>query len=157
MTNIGLSYWWLLPKRNLGANFPKTNIAIMSAAVADYTPQKTYSQKVKKHSASDWQISLEKTIDILKTLGDHKKPGQILVGFALETHDALNHAFLKLKNKNLDLIVLNSLLDKGAGFGGTTNKVTLIDKSEVVENFELKSKTEVATDIADKIKSMIAP
>lgn len=136
-------------------NFTECNIAIMSAAVADYTPKKTYEQKVKKHSGFDWQIDLEKTKDILKNLGDIKKSGQVLVGFALETNNELNNAILKLKNKNLDLVVLNSLMDKGAGFGSTTNKVTLIDKNELVENFELKSKMEVAIDIANKVKSML--
>lgn len=135
--------------------FPGSKIAIMSAAVADYTPKKTFKQKVKKHSESDWEINLEKTKDILKSLGNEKKSGQVLVGFALETDNELNNALQKLKNKNLDLIVLNSLKDKGAGFGGTTNKVTLIDKSEKMEKFSLKSKMEVAEDIANKVKSLL--
>jgi len=133
--------------------FPNSNIGIMSAAVADYTPKKTYQEKVKKHTESDWEINLTKTKDILKSLGSKKEAGQVLVGFALETENELDNALQKLRNKNLDLIVLNSLRDKGAGFGVATNKVTLIDKNEKIENFNLKSKTEVAVDIANKIKS----
>ena len=136
--------------------FPESQIAIMSAAVADYTPAKTHKQKVKKHSQADWEISLKKTKDILKDMGNSKKSGQILVGFALETENELDNAFYKLENKNLDLIVLNSLMDKGAGFGGTTNKVTFIDKNKKIENFNLKSKTEVAADIANKIKLLLS-
>lgn len=135
--------------------FPEINIAIMSAAVADYTPVDTFDQKVKKHSDDDWEIKLKKTKDILKNMGKVKKTDQLLVGFALETENELDNAFSKLRNKNLDLIVLNSLMDKGAGFGGVTNKVTLIDKCEKIENFELKSKTEVAADIANKVKSLL--
>ena len=135
--------------------FPDSNIAIMSAAVADYTPKNTYQQKVKKNSESDWQIDLEKTKDILKNLGNDKRSGQVLVGFALETDNELDNAFLKLRNKNLDLIVLNSLKDKGAGFGGSTNKVSMIDKNERIEDYELKSKKEVAVDIANKVKSLL--
>lgn len=135
--------------------FSDNNIAIMSAAVADYTPQETFKQKVKKHSDDDWEIKLKKTKDILKNMGEVKKTDQFLVGFALETENELDNAFSKLRNKNLDLIVLNSLMDKGAGFGGATNKVTLIDKSEKVEKFELKSKAEVAVDIANKVRSLL--
>lgn len=136
--------------------FPESRIAIMSAAVADYTPVKTHKQKVKKHSEPEWEIRLEKTKDILKDMGNRKKTGQILVGFALETENELENALHKLENKNLDLIVLNSLMDKGAGFGGTTNKVTFIDKNKKTENFSLKSKTEVAADIANKVKLLLS-
>ena len=136
--------------------FPENNIAVMSAAVADYTPEKTFKQKVKKKSDADWEIKLKKTKDILKEMGDNKKPDQVLVGFALETNNEIDNAIVKLKNKNLDLIVLNSLMDKGAGFGGTTNKVTLIDKNEQIENYKLKSKTEVAVDIVNKVKLLLS-
>ncbi len=136
--------------------FPESRIAIMSAAVADYTPTKIHKQKVKKHSEADWEISFKKTKDILRDMGGRKKTGQILVGFALETDNELENALHKLKNKNLDLIVLNSLIDKGAGFGGTTNKVTFIDKNKKIENFSLKSKTEVAADIANKVKLLLS-
>ncbi len=136
--------------------FIQCNIAIMSAAVADFTPKTTLKHKVKKHSGSDWDISFKKTKDILKKLGEVKTSGQVLVGFALETDNELDNAFNKLKNKNLDLIVLNSLKDEGAGFGGTTNKVTLIDKDRKIEKFMLKSKKEVAFDIANKVKSLLS-
>jgi phosphopantothenoylcysteine decarboxylase/phosphopantothenate--cysteine ligase len=136
--------------------FPESRIAIMSAAVADYTPTKIHKQKVKKHSEADWEIKLKKTKDILKNMGINKRSDQVLVGFALETDNELDNAFHKLENKNLDLIVLNSLMDKGAGFGGTTNKVTFIDKNKKTENFSLKSKTEVAADIANKVKLLLS-
>lgn len=134
--------------------FQENKIVIMSAAVADYTPEKKYDQKVKKQTDANWEIKLKKTKDILKDMGQSKKQGQVLVGFALETENELDNAFMKLKNKNLDLIVLNSLMDKGAAFGGVTNKVTFIDKQEKIEEFALKSKLEVAADIVDKVKSL---
>jgi phosphopantothenoylcysteine decarboxylase/phosphopantothenate--cysteine ligase len=133
--------------------FPESEIIIMAAAVADYTPQKTEKQKIKKES-DVLLLKLKKTKDILKELGTVKRKNQILVGFALETKDELINAQKKLKNKNLDLIVLNSLNDKGAGFGQSTNKVTMIDKKGNTDNFSLKPKSEVASEIADKIKSL---
>lgn len=136
--------------------FPDSRVAVMSAAVADFTPSNVHKQKVKKHLENEWEIRLKKTKDILKEMGNRKKPGQILVGFALETDDELDNALSKLENKNLDLIVLNSLKDKGAGFGGNTNKVTFIDKNKNTEKFSLKSKTEVAADIANKIKILLS-
>ena len=129
--------------------FSDSNIAIFSAAVADYTPTHVVSQKIKKKDAS-LSIDLKPTKDILATMGGLKKD-QFLVGFALETNDGLKNAKIKLKKKNLDLIVLNTLQDKGAGFKTDTNKVTLIDKNEKITTFELKSKTEVAKDIFDEI------
>jgi len=129
--------------------FSDSNIAIFSAAVADYTPTHVASQKIKKKDAS-LSIDLKPTKDILATMGGLKKD-QFLVGFALETNDGLKNAKIKLKKKNLDLIVLNTLQDKGAGFKTDTNKVTLIDKNEKITTFELKSKTEVAKDIFDEI------
>jgi phosphopantothenoylcysteine decarboxylase/phosphopantothenate--cysteine ligase len=129
--------------------FSDSNIAIFSAAVADYTPSKVASQKIKKKDAS-MSIELKPTKDILATMGGIKKD-QFLVGFALETNDGIRNAKSKLKKKNLDLIVLNTLQDKGAGFKTDTNKVTLIDKNEKITTFELKSKTEVAKDIFDEI------
>ena len=129
--------------------YMNTDIAIMSAAVADYKPKNVADQKIKK-LASAFTIELEKTKDILKSLGDTKK-NQFLVGFALETTNELEHAKGKLEKKNLDLIVLNSLRDKGAGFGVSTNKVTFITKSnEIIEN-ELKSKADVAKDLLQLI------
>ncbi len=129
--------------------FSDVDVAILSAAVADYKPREVASQKIKKND-STLIIQLEKTKDILASLGEIKKQ-QYLVGFALETNNELENAKDKLKRKNLNLIVLNSLNDKGAGFKGDTNKVTFIDDKDIVTQFELKSKTEVATDLLNKI------
>jgi phosphopantothenoylcysteine decarboxylase/phosphopantothenate--cysteine ligase len=129
--------------------FTDTDIAIFSAAVADYAPINVASQKIKKKDAS-LSIELKPTKDILGAMGRIKKD-QFLVGFALETNDGIKNAKSKLKKKNLDLIVLNTLQDKGAGFKTDTNKVTIIDKNEKITTFELKSKTEVAQDIFDEI------
>jgi phosphopantothenoylcysteine decarboxylase/phosphopantothenate--cysteine ligase len=131
----------------------KSDIIIMAAAVADYTPAFKEKKKIKKES-SNLNLNLIKTTDILKELGQKKKKNQLLVGFALETGNELVNAQAKLKNKNLDLIVLNSLRDKNAGFEKDTNKITLIDKKGNVETYNLKFKTEVAIDIADYIKSL---
>ena len=129
--------------------FANVDIAMLSAAVADYKPKYVSDQKIKKKDVS-FTIELEKTKDILASLGQIKT-NQFLVGFALETNDELENAKTKLKSKNLDLIVLNSLNDEGAGFGVSTNKVTFITKSdEVIEN-RLKSKTEVAQDLIQLI------
>lgn len=131
--------------------FSDVDIAVMSAAVSDYMPRERAEQKIKK---KDDQLSLElkKTQDILKNLGELKEE-QILVGFALETSNEQENAKKKLAKKNLDFIVLNSLQDKGAGFGHDTNKVTFIDQQNNIEEFELKSKAMVAKDIVTKIKS----
>jgi phosphopantothenoylcysteine decarboxylase/phosphopantothenate--cysteine ligase len=130
------------------------DIIIMAAAVADYKPFHTYSQKLKKES-SDLEIKLIPTPDILSELGKRKRPGQILVGFALETHHEEENARKKLEHKNLDLIVLNSLQDQGAGFGKPTNKISILFKSGQVKHFPLKLKREVASDIIDIIESII--
>jgi phosphopantothenoylcysteine decarboxylase/phosphopantothenate--cysteine ligase len=129
--------------------FKDTNIAILAAAVADFKPATIASQKIKKKEAS-LTIELTQTKDILASLGEQKQQ-QFLVGFALETNNELENAKGKLRRKNLDLIVLNSLQDKGAGFKKVTNKVTLIDKQENVIEFSLKPKTEVAQDIFNEI------
>ena len=121
------------------------DIAILSAAVADYRPKYVADNKIKK-TASTFSIELEKTKDILKSLGE-QKAHQFLVGFALETNNELEHAKGKLKTKHLDIIVLNSLRDKGAGFGVSTNKVTFITKSNEIIKNELKTKAEVANDL----------
>ncbi len=131
------------------ANIKDMDIAIFAAAVADYTPTEVATQKLKKKDIS-LHIDLVPTKDILASVGDIKKD-QFLVGFALETNNEINNAKGKLKKKNLDLIVLNSLQDKGAGFRSNTNKVTLIDKSENIISFELKSKIDVAEDIFNVI------
>ncbi len=134
-------------------HFGNSDIAILSAAVADYKPKNVADQKIKKKD-STLQLELEKTKDILASLGTIKKK-QLLVGFALETNNELENAIKKLKSKNLDLIVLNSLNDKGAGFGLTTNKVTIIDKNENITNYSLKSKSEVAKDLMNVILKLL--
>lgn len=133
--------------------FKSVDIAIAAAAVADYKPKHVATQKIKK-AESTLSLELEKTKDVLASLGQIKEQ-QFLVGFALETNNELENAKSKLKRKNLDLIVLNSLQDKGAGFKSDTNKVTLIDKNETINTFELKSKTEVAKDILNTIISAL--
>jgi phosphopantothenoylcysteine decarboxylase/phosphopantothenate--cysteine ligase len=134
--------------------FEESKLCVMSAAVADYTPVTVASQKIKKQESS-LIIETKKTTDILRQLGTVKKPGQLLVGFALETDNEEEHAVAKLKSKNLDLIVLNSLKDTGAGFKGDTNKITIIDSNLFKTAFELKDKQEVARDICAKIVSML--
>lgn len=129
--------------------FPSTDVAICAAAVADYKPATVSNQKIKKTEDS-FVIVLEKTKDILASLGQNKK-NQFLIGFALETENEIENAILKIQKKNLDLIVLNSLQDEGAGFGKPTNKVTFIDRNFLVEPMELKSKESVAFDIVNKI------
>ena len=133
-------------------NFDEQDIIIMAAAVADYTPIKVASEKVKK-KAEDWNIELKKTKDVLAWLGENKKVNQKLIGFALETENEQANAVGKLERKNLDLIVLNSLKDTGAGFQHNTNKVTIIDRNNKVTSFELKSKQDVAIDILDTIEN----
>ena len=131
--------------------FESCDIAIASAAVADYRPKNVSDQKIKK-SDSSFAIELERTTDILKWMGSVKKE-QFLVGFALETQNEEENAKAKLKKKNLDLIVLNSLNDKGAGFKGKTNKVTLINHKMEIKAFDLKTKAEVAQDIFNEINT----
>jgi len=126
----------------------------MSAAVADFTPVNVSAQKIKKQD-NDLNIELKKTTDILKTLGEQKRKGQILVGFALETNDEEKNAIDKLQRKNLDFIVLNSLNDAGAGFKIDTNKITIIDNKLQKTTFELKDKNEVAKDICNKVAELI--
>lgn len=133
--------------------FSDVDIAILSAAVADFTPKEVSSKKIKKKD-STLNIELSKTKDILESLGQIKKQ-QYLVGFALETNNELENAIGKLKRKNLNLIVLNSLKDKGAGFKTDTNKVTFIDDKETVTEYQLKSKAHVAVDLLNKIIEQI--
>lgn len=135
------------------AQFDDMDIAIAAAAVADYRPKTVADQKIKK-SEDDLNISLTKNRDILFSLGEKKK-SQFLVGFALETENELENAKKKLKKKNLDAIVLNSLNDAGAGFGKPTNKITFIDKNLGIKAFELKTKAEVAADIWGEIVKRI--
>lgn len=133
--------------------FDSADVAILSAAVSDYKPENVSNTKIKK-SDEALTIQLVKTKDILASLGKIKKD-QFLVGFALETNNELENAKSKLINKNLDLIVLNSLNDKGAGFAVDTNKVTFIDKDNNITKFELKSKEEVAKDLLNVITKQI--
>ncbi|MFZ4465162.1 MAG: phosphopantothenoylcysteine decarboxylase, partial [Bacteroidales bacterium] len=134
--------------------FPGSEITILSAAVADYTPSVVSDSKMKK-SDETFQLELKKTQDILQYLGQVKSDKQFLVGFALETDHALENAKKKLHNKNLDLIVLNTMEDEGAGFRHQTNKVSLIDRDETLTEFALKNKSEVAEDIADHISKRL--
>jgi phosphopantothenoylcysteine decarboxylase / phosphopantothenate---cysteine ligase len=133
--------------------FKESDFTILSAAVADYKPKQQADQKIK---SQDKNLSLElvKTIDIAEELGKLKKSSQFIAGFALETHDELDNAQKKLKKKNFDLIVLNSLNDAGAGFGFDTNKITIIDKHNKIHNFGLKPKREVAWDILRVIEEI---
>jgi phosphopantothenoylcysteine decarboxylase/phosphopantothenate--cysteine ligase len=130
--------------------FTNMDIAVMSAAVADYTPVNIANEKIKKKE-DVFTIELTKTKDILKSLGEVKKANQFLVGFALETNNEKEYALGNLKTKNADMIVLNSLNDKGAGFGVNTNKITIFDKAENEYCFDTKSKREVAIDIVNTI------
>ncbi|MFZ4679165.1 MAG: bifunctional phosphopantothenoylcysteine decarboxylase/phosphopantothenate--cysteine ligase CoaBC [Flavobacterium sp.] len=132
-------------------HFNSVDVAICAAAVADYKPKVVAEQKIKKEEAI-LTIELEKTQDILASLGKIKQ-NQFLIGFALETENEIENAKLKIQKKNLDLIVLNSLQDEGAGFGKATNKITFINKDFIVEPMDLKSKELVANDIMNKVIS----
>lgn len=136
------------------ARFRNCDVAILAAAVADFTPEEISEKKIKKEQ-SDFLLKLKPTTDIAKTLGLTKKTSQILAGFALETDNELENAREKLLRKNLDLIILNSLKENGAGFGHDTNKITIIDRNNIINKFELKSKDEAAKDILDKIVTLI--
>jgi phosphopantothenoylcysteine decarboxylase/phosphopantothenate--cysteine ligase len=136
------------------SRFPDADIAILSAAVSDYTPVKVEGKKMKRDE-KNLTLKLKPTLDIAGALGAIKKPSQILAGFALETDNEIKNACGKLKRKKLDLIVLNSLREPGAGFGHDTNRITIIDRNNNIDKFELKSKDEAARDILDKIVSMI--
>ncbi len=133
--------------------FENCDVAIMSAAVADYTPKIKSTQKIKKNS-SDLNIELTKTVDILKSLGEQKSK-QILIGFALETENEIENAFSKLERKNADFIVLNSLNDMGAGFGHDTNKIRILSKNQSIKEFAIKSKKEVAADIIEEVITLL--
>jgi len=126
------------------------DLVLMAAAVADYTPAETAPEKLKKGN-EDLVLHLRRTPDILKTLGDHKRPDQVLVGFAMETGNGLENARRKLREKNLDWIVLNDLTEEGAGFGPSTNRVSLLSRDGTTEDLPLMSKPEVATTILDRV------
>jgi phosphopantothenoylcysteine decarboxylase/phosphopantothenate--cysteine ligase len=135
--------------------FPDADIAILAAAISDFTPENVPGNKIKRGD-TDLVIRLRPTKDIAAELGRSKSEKQLVVGFALEMENEIKNATGKLKRKNLDLIVLNSLRDKGAGFGFDTNLITLIDRNNNIDKFELKSKEEAAVDILNKIISMLA-
>jgi phosphopantothenoylcysteine decarboxylase/phosphopantothenate--cysteine ligase len=126
--------------------FPNIQIAVFAAAVADYKPAQILSQKMKK-SGHEFSLQMVKNVDIAAEFGKVKMPGQVSIGFALETNDEEQNALKKLYTKNLDLIVLNSVQDEGATFGYDTNKITIINRDFIFQAFPLKSKTEVAEDI----------
>ena len=134
--------------------FKDADLAILAAAVADYTPEEVADKKIKKKEGG-LEIKLSKTADIAAELGRRKKNGQFIVGFALETDNELENAKSKLISKNFDMIVLNSLQDKGAGFAHDTNKITIITKDNKIIPFELKSKKEVARDIINAVLERI--
>ncbi len=134
--------------------FPKCNAAIFAAAVADYRPEKVAARKIKK-TGDPPELRLVKNPDIATELGKSKKKNQVTAGFALETNDAVPNAKHKLKSKYFDFIIVNSLEDKGAGFGGDTNKVSIINKSGKKKDFPLKPKSEVARDIVDHLSGLL--
>ncbi|SFF04763.1 bifunctional phosphopantothenoylcysteine decarboxylase/phosphopantothenate--cysteine ligase CoaBC [Spirosoma endophyticum] len=136
------------------AIFADVDIAVWSAAVADYTPAHPADRKIKKKETT-FAIELTKTADIAATLGAQKRRGQLIMGFALETDNEHENALKKLYAKNLDWIVLNSLRDAGAGFGHDTNKITVIDKDEQTHEFALKSKEDVAQDLVMLIENAL--
>lgn len=127
-------------------HYQQADIIIMAAAVADYSPLNPETKKIKKNDDQVF-IELKKTKDILSEIGKQKNSGQVLIGFALETNNEIENAVSKLVSKNLDYIILNSLNEKGSGFGFATNKISIIDRNREVSNFELKSKKDVAVDI----------
>jgi len=134
--------------------FPDSDGAILSAAVSDYRPKSPVEHKIKRKN-ENMVLELEPNPDIARHLGNIKKPGQFLAGFALETEHAVKNAREKMKRKNFDFIVLNSLQDKGAGFGTDTNKITLLDKHNRKMEFPLKTKQEVAEDILQYLQTII--
>lgn len=133
--------------------YPQMDAAILCAAVADFTPAAVSDKKIKREG-EELMLTLQPTKDIAAQLGQMKAPGQILVGFALETHNEEQNAQGKLERKNLDFIVLNSLREEGAGFRHDTNKISIIDRRGKT-GYELKSKTEVAKDIIDKLSEIL--
>lgn len=131
--------------------FQEANAAILCAAVADYRPENKAEQKIKREKDEELMLRLVANKDIAAALGSMKKDGQVLVGFALETQNGVQHATGKLERKNLDFIVLNSLSDAGAGFRCDTNKVSILERNGLITEYALKSKTEVAGDIVNKL------
>jgi phosphopantothenoylcysteine decarboxylase/phosphopantothenate--cysteine ligase len=134
--------------------FPNVDIAVLTAAVADFTPKEISTHKLKR-GKEDWHLRLAPTQDIAAELGRRRQNKQFLVGFALEDTNEMDNAVRKLHSKNLDMIVLNSLNDKGAGFDVATNKISIIERSGDVTHFPLKSKEETADDVVNKIAESI--
>jgi len=130
------------------------DVAVFNAAVSDYTPVSASGKKVKR-GTGEWTLELKPTKDIAAEMGRRKSEGQVLVGFALETDNEMEHARLKLEKKNLDLIVLNSMRDKGAGFGTDTNRVTMIDRMGNIDKYELKPKEQVAADLVQRVLKIL--
>jgi len=137
------------------SHYDAANITILTAAVADYTPEIVATEKIKKKGDEGMIIDLVKTVDIAAALGKMKKEGQMNIGFALETENLLDNAQKKLESKNLDFIVLNSPKDEGSAFGHDTNKISIIDRGGKAEHFGLKSKKEASVDILNKICSLL--
>lgn len=136
--------------------FPKTDIAVLSAAVADFRPEIVADQKIKKNPDTDSiTLKLVKTDDILKTVGSQKKENQVVVGFALETENGIANAKKKLHTKSIDLIVLNEMSEQGVGFKTKTNKISIINKNDEMTEFDLKPKSEVALDVLNAIYQYI--
>ncbi len=133
----------------------KCDAGILTAAVADFAPRRSLEQKVRR-SGQTWVLELEPTRDIAAELGKAKKPGQVLAGFALETVNELENARDKLRRKNFDFIMLNSLNDRGAGFGFDTNKISILERDNNIRIFKLKSKKEVALDIVNKLVEYVS-
>jgi phosphopantothenoylcysteine decarboxylase/phosphopantothenate--cysteine ligase len=140
--------------RETNLRIGETDVAIFSAAVADFTPAEQLSGKMKR-GTEEWSIRLKPTTDIAAEMGKRKKKGQVFVGFALESDHGVEHAKRKLAAKNLDLILLNLAGEQGAGFGTDTNRVTMIDRNLNVEEYELKPKRQVAADLAERVVKML--
>ena len=136
------------------AHFTTSDVAVLAAAVADYKPSVVAKDKIKKDSET-LHLDLIRTPDIAASLGKQKRDDQILVGFALETNDGEANAFEKMKKKNMDMIVLNNPYEEGSGFGHDTNKVTFLYPDNKRENFELKSKKDVAGDIVGAVNKIM--
>jgi phosphopantothenoylcysteine decarboxylase / phosphopantothenate---cysteine ligase len=136
-------------------HFEEADIIVFSAAVADYRPAKVASQKIKKND-NRFSIEMVKNIDIAGEFGKYKKPNQVSVGFALETNNELDHAISKLRRKNFDMVVLNSMNDPQATFGYDTNKISIITSDMVKTDYPLKQKQEVAKDIIKEVQAFIS-
>jgi phosphopantothenoylcysteine decarboxylase/phosphopantothenate--cysteine ligase len=135
--------------------FPEADVAILCAAVADYRPLEQKNTKIKRENNELFSLPLIRNKDIASALGKRKRANQLVAGFALETNEGMINANKKLVNKNLDMIIMNSLEDTGAGFQYDTNKVTIIDRKGEIRELPLKSKKEIATDIVDKLITLL--